>query len=72
MFELGELYDNIDSESNPAKLKRFIDDSAVIDYVDTNESDTVLIALDEEAYKFEYKKIYTFGDSSIFYFWSFM
>ena len=24
MFELYELYENIDSESNPAKLKKFI------------------------------------------------
>ena len=42
MFELHELYENIDSETNPAKLKRFLEDSAVIDYVDTSESDTAL------------------------------
>ena len=43
MFELYELYENIDSESNPAKLKKFIEESAVIDYIDTNESETSLI-----------------------------
>ena len=47
MFELYELYENIDSESNPAKLKKFIDESAIIDYIDTNESETSLIALDK-------------------------
>ena len=52
MFEYffrHELYENIDSESNPAKLKKFMDESAIIDYIDTNETETSLIALDQNA-----------------------
>lgn len=56
MFELHELYENIDSETNPAKLKRFLEDSAIIDYVDTSESDTALIALDQDALNSNTKK----------------
>ena len=45
MYELNELYSNIDVESNPAKLQRFLDDKAILDYVDTNESENILIAM---------------------------
>jgi len=48
IYELHEVYEGIDSESNPAKLKRFLEDKAVIDYIDTNESEGSLIALNEE------------------------
>ena len=49
LYELFELYENIDSESNPAKLKRFLDDKAIIDYIDTNETESSIIALNKEA-----------------------
>ena len=58
MYELYELYENIDSETNPAKLKKFIEESAIIDYIDTNESETSLIALDEKMLETS-KKQYT-------------
>lgn len=45
MYELPELYEGIDAESNPAKLKRFLEDKAILDYVDTNETENALIAL---------------------------
>ena len=45
MYELNELYENIDAESNPAKLKRFLEEKAIIDYLDTNETENSLIAL---------------------------
>jgi DNA-directed RNA polymerase II subunit RPB2 len=48
LFELYELYDNIESESNPAKLKRFLEEKAIIDYVDTNESESAIVALNKE------------------------
>jgi DNA-directed RNA polymerase II subunit RPB2 len=44
IYELHELYENIDSESNPAKLKRFLEEKAIIDYIDTNESEGAMIA----------------------------
>jgi len=44
IYELHQLYENIDSESNPAKLKRFLDDKAVIDYIDANESEGAMIS----------------------------
>jgi DNA-directed RNA polymerase II subunit RPB2 len=47
-YELTELYDNINVESNPAKLKRFIEGKAIVDYIDTNETEGTLIALNQE------------------------
>ena len=47
MYELNELYSNIDVESNPAKLQRFLDDKAILDYIDTNESENILIAMNK-------------------------
>jgi hypothetical protein len=48
LYELSELYENIDAESNPAKLKRFLDEKAIIDYIDTNETENTLIAMNKE------------------------
>lgn len=48
MYELFELYENIDVESNPAKLERFLEEKAIIDYIDTNESEGSLIAMNQE------------------------
>lgn len=48
IYELHEVYEGIDSESNPAKLKRFLQEKAIIDYIDTNESEGALIALNAE------------------------
>jgi DNA-directed RNA polymerase II subunit RPB2 len=45
-YELHELYDGIDNgETNPHKLKRFIDNKGIIDYIDPNEEETALICL---------------------------
>jgi len=49
MYELDDLYENIDSESNPARLKRFLEEKAILDYIDTNESEDALIAMNAEA-----------------------
>jgi len=48
VYELTELYEGIRGESNPAKQAKFIEDKAVIDYIDTNESEDLLIALRSE------------------------
>ena len=42
---MNELYDGIESETNPAKLERFIQEKAIIDYLDANESENTLIAM---------------------------
>jgi DNA-directed RNA polymerase II subunit RPB2 len=47
IYELHQLYENIDSESNPAKLKRFLDDKAILDYIDANESEGAMISFRE-------------------------
>ena len=47
MYELHELYENIDAETNPAKLNRFIQEKAIIDYIDTNETEGALIAMNK-------------------------
>ena len=48
IYELHELYDGVGNEVNPFKYEPFIKNKAVIDYLDTSESEDVLIALDEE------------------------
>ena len=48
MYELNELYEGIDVETNPAKLKRFLEDKAVIDYIDPNETEDALIAINAD------------------------
>ena len=48
LYELHELYEGIDSETNPAKLKRFLEEKAILDYIDTNESEGSLIAFSKD------------------------
>jgi len=50
IYNLFELYEGVESETNPAKLDRFLNDKAVIDYIDTSESENALIALDTDTY----------------------
>jgi DNA-directed RNA polymerase II subunit RPB2 len=47
IYELHEIYEGIDSETNPAKLKRFLEEKAIIDYVDVNESEGALISFSQ-------------------------
>ena len=45
IYELHELYENIGVESNPAKLARFLQEKAIIDYIDPNETEGTFIAM---------------------------
>jgi DNA-directed RNA polymerase II subunit RPB2 len=56
IYDLHELYEGINSETNPAKLERFINKKAIIDYIDSSESENILIAINSEEYP---KKNYT-------------
>jgi len=49
MYNLHELYDNVNDEENPAKLSKFLQNKAIIDFIDTNETESSLIALNKEA-----------------------
>jgi len=49
MYNLPELYENVKDETNPLKIQTFIDNKAIIDYIDTNESESALIALNKDA-----------------------
>ena len=49
IYELYDLYEGVDKEVNPAKLDRFLTKKAVIDYVDTSESEDIYIAVNKEA-----------------------
>lgn len=50
-YELYQMYDGIDSqETNPAKLKRFIENKGIIDYIDPNEEETALICMKMSEY----------------------
>jgi len=48
IYELYELYDGVDKEINPFKIKRFIENKAIIDFIDTSESENMLIALNQD------------------------
>lgn len=50
IYELYELYSGVESESNPNKLERFIEKKAIIDYIDSSESENSLIALNYDDY----------------------
>jgi DNA-directed RNA polymerase II subunit RPB2 len=45
IYELHELYEGVEKETNPAKLERFLSDKAIIDYIDPSESEDTLIAV---------------------------
>ena len=47
IYELNELYKDV-TETNPAKLEKFINKKAVLDYIDSNESEQSMIALSKE------------------------
>ena len=50
-YELYQMYDGIDSqETNPTKLKRFIENKGIIDYIDPNEEETALICMKMSEY----------------------
>ena len=59
LYELSELYDGMDSESNPAKMKKFLDDKAMFDYIDPNETENALIALNMEEFNGAKSAFYT-------------
>ncbi len=48
IYELHELYEGIDSESNPARLERFLKGQAIIEYIDPSESENAYIAVKME------------------------
>ena len=48
IYELFELYKGVESETNPAKLERFLKQKAVIDYIDPSESEDAFIAFSNE------------------------
>jgi DNA-directed RNA polymerase II subunit RPB2 len=56
IYELFEMYEGISSETNPAKIDRFIHKKAIIDYIDSSESENTLIAINPTEFP---KKNYT-------------
>ena len=56
LYELYELYDGVDKEINPFKIKRFIENKAIIDFIDTSESENMLIALNQDKLANKMKK----------------
>jgi len=51
IYELFELYEGVETETNPAKLERFLTDKAVLDYIDTSESENAYIALNADDFE---------------------
>ena len=44
LYEFNELYD-VKNETNPARLKSYLNNKAIIDYIDPSESEDILIAM---------------------------
>ena len=44
-YKLHEMYEGINTETNPLKIQRFIDKKGIIDYLDVNEEELALIQL---------------------------
>ena len=59
MYDLSELYEGITTQKNPAKVQRFIDYKSIIDYMDSNEMETALIAFNPDELKADLRKKYT-------------
>ena len=45
IYELSDLYDGVNKETNPLKLDRFIKEKAILDYIDCSESENALICI---------------------------
>ncbi len=56
IYELHELYEGIDAESNPARLERFLKGQAIIEYIDPSESENAYIAIKMEDIENEKQK----------------
>jgi len=48
IYELHELYDGVNKETNPLKYDRFLKQNCLIDYIDSSESENALICLEQE------------------------
>ena len=59
MYELHELYEGVNTETNPNKIERFLTKKAPIDYLDCSESENALICLNAEQYAENPTKKYT-------------
>jgi DNA-directed RNA polymerase II subunit RPB2 len=66
IYGLTELYDvampaeaTEDTVSNPAKMKKFLDDKAMLDYIDPNETENALIAMNMEELNGSKSEFYT-------------
>ena len=47
-YSLSELYTGVESETNPARLDRFLKHKAVVEYIDPSETENTLIAFNRE------------------------
>jgi DNA-directed RNA polymerase II subunit RPB2 len=59
IYELFELYEGLNNETNPTKLERFLNKKAIIDYIDCSESENALIAVNPEDYEQHKTKNFT-------------
>ena len=49
IYELYELYDGVNAETNPAKLERFLESKAILDYIDPSESEDAYVAVNTDS-----------------------
>jgi DNA-directed RNA polymerase II subunit RPB2 len=51
IYNLHELYEGVENETNPAKLDRFLKNKGILDFIDNSESEHALIAFDTDSYE---------------------
>jgi DNA-directed RNA polymerase II subunit RPB2 len=49
IYELHELYEGVNAETNPAKLERFLESKAILDYIDPSESEDAYVAVNTDS-----------------------
>jgi DNA-directed RNA polymerase II subunit RPB2 len=59
IYELYELYEGLNNETNPTKLERFLNKKAIVDYIDCSESENALIAINPDEYDQHKNKNFT-------------
>ena len=57
IYNLYDLYEGVEQETNPAKLDRFLKNKAVLDYIDNSESEHTMIAINTDEYEKDGSKL---------------
>ena len=59
IYEIEDLYEGVEPNAIPTRYKRFIDEKAIIDYIDPSESEDALIAVNSADVEKDIRRKYT-------------